>query len=157
MPQVILSSGGTSHTVAPPAEALAGPLRILKRPSRSTSSTSSSNSVPTAESIANGKSLAEREADYQAARDRIFAGSSSSPSPKPSAEKQAGQGNDDVNKSGQTQQVVRAPRGPDAPGANGEAARGFGRKKGKVAGATQSQSKPTSTGSSTEDGVASNP
>lgn len=71
MPKVILASrttASTSSVVVPPPEALQAPMRILKRPkstaSPSQSSISSSSSVQ--------KTLKDREAAYQAARDRIF-------------------------------------------------------------------------------------
>lgn len=55
----------------PPAAALQGPLRILKRPS----ATTSSNSLSMPQSNAQTRmSFEEREAQYQAARARIFGG-----------------------------------------------------------------------------------
>jgi len=67
MPEIIASSA-TSSAIAPPAAAFDAPLRILKRPSPDTNSSTSS--------IPSHKSFAKREADYQAARERIFSSAS---------------------------------------------------------------------------------
>ena len=78
MPEVILarpSTTSTPGTVVPPAEALQAPSRILKRPKASTST--SQSSISSAASLQ--KSLSDREAAYQAARERIFGPGSKSP------------------------------------------------------------------------------
>ena len=70
MPAVVAVTPAGSHTapaIVPPAAALQAPMRILKRPSPNPSSSSSSSSM-----LDQRQSLAEREARYQAARDRIF-------------------------------------------------------------------------------------
>ncbi|TDL20648.1 hypothetical protein BD410DRAFT_871175 [Rickenella mellea] len=152
MPQVILSSSSTARTaVAPPPEALQGPLRILKRPNKTPSPGVNGGVSPSASL----KSLKEREKEYQAARDRIFASSSGggggSPSPSPGGNGGTGGtgagANGDAQPGGTssprsekqkagTQQgassVIRNPRGP-TEGTSGEAARGFGGKRGSGA------------------------
>ncbi|CAE6461077.1 unnamed protein product [Rhizoctonia solani] len=67
MPQIQISSQSTN---LPPVAAIMPSMRILQRPKSTSASQSSSSPTPT--SI---KSLQEREADYKAARERIFAGS----------------------------------------------------------------------------------
>ncbi|KAJ7784923.1 hypothetical protein DFH07DRAFT_786309 [Mycena maculata] len=96
MPNLILS--GSSHAAAaPPAAAFQPKMRILKRPT---------NSGPVAPPppVAPGETLKEREARYQAARERIFGAEGegpSSPGDKTSGQTPpAGVG------------VVRNPRGP---------------------------------------------
>ncbi|CAE6411174.1 hypothetical protein ACGC1H_006420 [Rhizoctonia solani] len=66
MPQIQISSQSTN---VPPVAAIMPSMRILQRP-KATSASSSANQTPTST-----KSLQEREADYKAARERIFAGS----------------------------------------------------------------------------------
>ncbi|CAE7143208.1 unnamed protein product [Rhizoctonia solani] len=70
MPQIQISS----QSNVPPVAAITPSMRILQRPKSNPSSQSSANQTPTST-----KSLQEREADYKAARDRIFAGSGGSP------------------------------------------------------------------------------
>ncbi|KAI6041570.1 hypothetical protein EDC04DRAFT_2893048 [Pisolithus marmoratus] len=71
MPEVVTSS---SSTIAPPAAALRPQLRILKRPSQSQSpSNYSSSTLPTQ------STLAQREAQYLEARNRIFGVQNPSP------------------------------------------------------------------------------
>ncbi|KAI0364524.1 hypothetical protein BV20DRAFT_1125569 [Pilatotrama ljubarskyi] len=77
MPQVVIANSSTSAAAAlsPPPAALQPTLRILKRPSASASSSSGSTSPqPSASSPppTDASSYAEREARYQAARERIF-------------------------------------------------------------------------------------
>ncbi|KAG7442873.1 uncharacterized protein BT62DRAFT_935601 [Guyanagaster necrorhizus] len=81
MPTVVSSS-----TPTPPAAAFQPVMRILKRPTNSTNS--SVSSVPSTESFS------EREARYQAARERIF-------------------GNGEPLSSSSSSAVVRNPRGPE--------------------------------------------
>ena len=69
MPEVLISSSSTTASaVSPPAVAFQPQMRILKRPSSQNSSSNLSSSQTPAES------LAQREARYQAARERIFGG-----------------------------------------------------------------------------------
>ncbi|KAF8685011.1 SUZ domain [Rhizoctonia solani] len=67
MPQIQTSSQSTN---LPPVAAIMPSMRILQRPKSTSASQSGSNPTP-----AGTKSLQEREADYKAARERIFAGS----------------------------------------------------------------------------------
>ncbi|KAI0828206.1 hypothetical protein BC628DRAFT_1364590 [Trametes gibbosa] len=80
MPHVVMASSSTSAAAAlsPPPAALQPVLRILKRPSASTTASPS-----TLQSAPTSGSYAEREAAYHAARERIFgeAASPSGPSP----------------------------------------------------------------------------
>lgn len=66
MPQIQISS---QSTILPPASAIMPSMRILQRPKSSSPAQSSPNSTP------GSKSLQEREAEYKAARERIFASS----------------------------------------------------------------------------------
>jgi len=66
MPQLVISASSTTSTVSPPPAAFQPTLRILKRPNASTTSSA------TAPSSDLQKSYAEREAQYVAARQRIF-------------------------------------------------------------------------------------
>ncbi|EMD37137.1 hypothetical protein CERSUDRAFT_95399 [Gelatoporia subvermispora B] len=68
MPQLVLSSSSTTTSVPPPPAAFQPTLRILKRPSASPGS--SITNIPT--QAEKQRSYAEREAQYQAARERIF-------------------------------------------------------------------------------------
>ncbi|QRW25971.1 SUZ domain protein [Rhizoctonia solani] len=67
MPQIQMSSQSTN---LPPVAAIMPSMRILQRPKSTSASQSGSNPTP-----ASTKSLQEREADYKAARERIFASS----------------------------------------------------------------------------------
>ncbi|KZW00368.1 hypothetical protein EXIGLDRAFT_830775 [Exidia glandulosa HHB12029] len=100
MPEIV----ATSNTVAPPIAALTGPMRILKRP------TAGSTPSPAPSRPASSKPLQEREADYAAARERIFGKDASSAEGKRPPSKPQ-------------QNVARQPRGP--PTAGGAAAAGF--------------------------------
>ncbi|KAK0205427.1 hypothetical protein DFS33DRAFT_766157 [Desarmillaria ectypa] len=91
MPTVVSSS-----TPTPPAAAFQPVMRILKRPTSSTNSSVSSD-------VLSAESFREREARYQAARERIFGNGDSEPSST----------------------VVRNPRGPE----NGSADKGFTRRR----------------------------
>ncbi|GBE83625.1 hypothetical protein BKA93DRAFT_771492 [Sparassis latifolia] len=66
MPELVISASSTTSVVSPPPAAIQPTLRILKRP---TNSQLPSSSAPGSETM---KSYAEREAEYQAARQRIF-------------------------------------------------------------------------------------
>ncbi|KAF9645237.1 hypothetical protein BDM02DRAFT_3271842 [Thelephora ganbajun] len=121
MPQLMISRSSTSATVfsPPPSTLIQAPIRILKRPTPTTPSNNSSVSpspVP--------QTLAEREAKYQEARERIFGSSTPSeqdgpttktPSPKP------------------VPNVIRNPTGPDtnAPGPNSSTSQGFSGRRGR--------------------------
>jgi hypothetical protein len=67
MPALVISRGASSSVTTPTLPLnQPPPMRILKRPSGSPSPASTSASTPT------GETLQEREARYQAARERIF-------------------------------------------------------------------------------------
>lgn len=107
MPELIISSSTTS-VVSPPPAAIQPTLRILKRPSSAASpAKSSSPSVIEAK-----KTLAEREAEYQAARERIFKESQ-------------------ISASNGTK-IIREPRGPDndhqATSSSEGQSKGFGKR-----------------------------
>ncbi|CAE6415744.1 hypothetical protein RSOLAG22IIIB_12898 [Rhizoctonia solani] len=78
MPQIQISPQSRN---VPPAAAIMPSMRILQRPKSTPTSSSSANQTPTST-----KSLQEREADYKAARERIFASSGSPGSPASSRE-----------------------------------------------------------------------
>ena len=66
MPELVISSSNTTSVVSPPPAAIQAPMRILKRP------TASPNSSTNSAISQSSDTLAEREARYQAARERIF-------------------------------------------------------------------------------------
>ena len=66
MPELVIAPSSTSQVVSPPPAALQAPMRILKRP---TPATSQNNAKPTESPRT---TLAQREAQYQEARERIF-------------------------------------------------------------------------------------
>ncbi|KAI9068655.1 hypothetical protein FKP32DRAFT_1587507 [Trametes sanguinea] len=72
VPQVVIAGSSTSAALSAPPAAFQPVMRILKRPSASPSPSSSSSGSPTANDQSASKSYAEREARYQAARERIF-------------------------------------------------------------------------------------
>ncbi|EGN92178.1 hypothetical protein SERLA73DRAFT_191526 [Serpula lacrymans var. lacrymans S7.3] len=74
MPDLIISPSSTGQPlVSPPLSVFQSPMRILKRPSPVSGSSITSNSSQ--DSYSSRHTLAEREAQYKAARDRIFGGS----------------------------------------------------------------------------------
>ncbi|KZT59267.1 hypothetical protein CALCODRAFT_199120 [Calocera cornea HHB12733] len=132
MPQIVIA-GSTSS--APPPTAFAPSMKILKRPQ--------SASPKPAASSAPQKSLAEREAEYKAARERIFAAKPGTPSPSSSGvgtPSSSGTGTKGVSGAGadktpnarsrpekadkQLDTVVRQPRGPSS-----NSGRGFGNRR----------------------------
>ncbi|KAJ7035910.1 hypothetical protein C8F04DRAFT_1258544 [Mycena alexandri] len=115
MPNLVVS--GSNHAAAaPPAAAFQPKMRILKRPTNSAA-------VAAAPPTTGGETLKEREARYQAARDRIFG---SEPDGRASpGEKKSGSG------SGlPVVGVARNPRGPTSDGAQNSSGdtppKGFG-------------------------------
>ncbi|KAI0768250.1 hypothetical protein BD413DRAFT_614581 [Trametes elegans] len=137
MPQVVIAGSSTSGAAAlsPPPAALQPVLRILKRPSASGSATPSSTSSGTsspAPSAAGGglsasNSYAEREARYQAARERIFGDSAVPDSRKAEAKKKAGSAaSADIKGAGAEAtsvpvQIAREPKGPPSGARDGGA------------------------------------
>lgn len=135
MPAVIMaSSSTTSRTVLPsPPGAFQPTMRILKRP---TGSNSTPSTPPTS---ASAETLKEREARYQAARERIFgedgaardSSSTSLSSPKGQKERKS----PTPNQSASAAAVVRNPKGPaetlDAGTGGRTSSRGFGERRTK--------------------------
>lgn len=134
MPELVISSSSTTSTVIPPpVSAFQTPMRILKRPSASTNSNTNSS----ASQGASGQTLAEREARYQAARERIFGGDDGSGSNVTLSDNGNGKskrGGGIPGASSQTQigNVLRQPLGPEADGSKasevGHAPKGFKRR-----------------------------
>ena len=130
MPQLVVTSSRTGpiSSVVPPASAFPSPIRILKR-----SATSTQNSVTDgfSTSATTTETFAERSARYNAARERIFAGT---------AEGSVGPG-DGVPVPVST--IIRNPKGPEhAPGPNGqdqEGPQGFRARAGKRGSSSQKQ------------------
>ncbi|EIN14458.1 hypothetical protein PUNSTDRAFT_140747 [Punctularia strigosozonata HHB-11173 SS5] len=101
MPQLIITNTSTSAaSLPPPAAAIQPAMRILKR-----SPTATPQPTPLPNSTSH-KTLAEREAQYQAARQRIFANSHAEPI-APSISKLA------EGKVASTPMILRDPRGPE--------------------------------------------
>ncbi|KAF9781267.1 hypothetical protein BJ322DRAFT_1080099 [Thelephora terrestris] len=119
MPQLMISRPSISTTVIspPPSTVIQAPMKILKRP---TPTSTPSNTSSTSPSLDN-KTLAEREARYQEARERIFGGPSKAsgqddpktrtPPPKP------------------VSNITRNPAGPQTDGSNSNVSQGFGNKR----------------------------
>jgi len=112
MPQFVT---GTGSGVVPPPSAFQSPIRILKRAVAQTGKCAGDDSPASANTSGTG-TFAERSARYNAARERIFAGT---------AEANVGRG-----EGGPIPAIIRNPKGPeDAQGANEqgkEGSRGFG-------------------------------
>jgi len=127
MPALVISRGTSSTTVTPSLPLNQPPaMRILKRPSPSISpSQSSTNLNPT------GETFQEREARYQAARERIFGAS-----PEGSLDNEDKKQNSTPKKAtsptsllNPATKIVREPRGPTNQSINGEITpenKGFG-------------------------------
>ncbi|CAA7266249.1 unnamed protein product [Cyclocybe aegerita] len=116
MPAVIISAGSSSSSSAPTLPLNQPPaMKILKRPSPSVSPSQSSSNA----NAASAETFQDREARYQAARERIF-GPSSDSSPTEGSEKKK---NPSSQKSTSptsppppANKVVREPRGPNSGG-----------------------------------------
>jgi SUZ domain len=128
MPELIISSSGTTATaVPPPAIAFQTPMRILKRPSSQNSGSNSSSSQTPIET------LAQKEARYQAARERIFGGDEGSGKLK---------GNNRIQKGSPSPSVVNVVRNPIGPSGNckdtegGQESKGFRRRSTKGPGSS---------------------
>ncbi|KAF8065058.1 hypothetical protein FPV67DRAFT_1501321 [Lyophyllum atratum] len=128
MPALIIAPSATSpHPVlSPPPGAFLHTMRILKRPSNSSNpSTPPPNSTST-------ESLKEREARYQAARERIFGAGEESPPASANASSQSLSSKDKRERRGPNPQnsqgvaVVRNPRGPAGANDGRTPPRGFG-------------------------------
>ncbi|KAF8153008.1 hypothetical protein B0H34DRAFT_721806 [Crassisporium funariophilum] len=129
MPSLIISRG-SSATSATPSLPLNQPpaMRILKRPSLPVSSSSSSSSNDS------GETFKDREARYNAARERIF-GSSAEEEAEDGSKKQnfASRKVSPIPSPKPTSNVLRDPHGPNAKdGINANAnSKGFGERKAK--------------------------
>lgn len=128
MPSLIISRGSSSIPATPSLPLNQPPaMRILKRPSPSQSPSQSSANLNS-----NGETLQQREARYQAARERIFGASSDGP-------QETGQKKNSSQKSLSSQTpppptVVREPRGPSSVSTDGQSIpqnKGFGDRKAK--------------------------
>ncbi|GJE98695.1 SUZ domain-containing protein [Phanerochaete sordida] len=129
MPELVIAPTSAS-AAAVPAQALQPAMRILKRPSAPTSP------APVAPAADAQRSLAEREAQYRAARERIFGSAPDAPPPadprasaSPASAAAAAPGPSPSAASELSARPIRNPRGPDSAGATG-AARGAGPSRG---------------------------
>ncbi|TFK75600.1 hypothetical protein BDN72DRAFT_831904 [Pluteus cervinus] len=132
MPSVILSPSSTSAraVLSPPEGAFQPTMRILKRPTNSNSTPS-----PIAPS-ASAETLQEKEARYQAARERIFGPELSEEKPSAAVKEKK-----DKKSPKPTHAPVRNPRGPTT--SNGTPQKGFGERRTKPPTPPQSESAST--------------
>jgi len=130
MPQLVVTSGPVS-SVVPPASAFQPPIRILKRSAAPTQNYAGDESPASA---INAGTFAERSARYNAARERIFAGTT---------EGSVGSG-DGVP--GPVSAIIRNPKGPEYTqgphGQGSEGSLGFGGRAGKRGSSSQKQGQP---------------
>ncbi|KZP12926.1 hypothetical protein FIBSPDRAFT_936634 [Athelia psychrophila] len=127
MPELVISSSSATPTSAPlpPSTIFQPQLRILKRPSASTnSSASSASQTPT-------ETLSEREARYDAARQRIFGGDSEK---EKGSRKGSGASGGEKGKKGSLDAgagvgVTRNPIGPSSASHDGQTSKGFKRRR----------------------------
>lgn len=131
MPElVITSSSATSTAPPPPAMALQTPMRILKRPSASQSS--STGSVTSQNQI---ETLAAREARYKIARERIF-GEGEGPEKDSDSSRMSKKGGEGTPKPSGA--ILRNPLGPSSEntkeGEGRKVVKGFKRRSTKAAG-----------------------
>ncbi|KAF7799504.1 hypothetical protein EIP86_010739 [Pleurotus ostreatoroseus] len=175
MPEFVISSQGATASVLPPPPAAFQPaLRILKRPAAASPAASASAAAADA-AVDQQRRFAEREAQYQAARERIFgdsgaAASSATASPPPSGStspsgtaRAAGmrvmQKDAPAMSTRQADlqtppaaSVIRNPRGPDdvpegqASGRGGASARGFRGRRGANSNSNNSTSRSAGQG-----------
>ncbi|KAF8839286.1 hypothetical protein BDN67DRAFT_970342 [Paxillus ammoniavirescens] len=132
MPELIISPASTGQTVLPsPPAAFQSTLRILKRPSPSQSASASSTSLSLAQTRS---TFAEREAQYQEARNRIFgektAGRGTTPGQERLGDERTTMGGDMGERipSRSAVTVVRDPLGPSFESSiqdKGQPAKGF--------------------------------
>ncbi|KAG2159232.1 uncharacterized protein EDB93DRAFT_273972 [Suillus bovinus] len=110
MPELIISPSSTGTCVVPPPPAAFQPtMRILKRPSPSQSASNSTTSL----SSQTRNTLAEREAQYQEARDRIFGTASERGSDDPESRRGVRDGSGKGADTGSAASaVLRTPTGP---------------------------------------------
>jgi len=109
MPQLIIGSSSTTTVVPPPPAAFQPTLRILKRPSASPGSSTPNTSAATEAQ----RSYADREAQYQAARERIFREGTKSPPGSDAGAKSPPLSGD--SGSSTPVRIIRNPKGPGTP------------------------------------------
>jgi len=128
MPSLVISRNSTTIALTPSLPLHQPPqMRILKRPSPTTTA------VPSASSVAAGGTLREREARYQAARERIF-GVPGDESLQNTVDKNNGESKKASRTSSYNSsvKVVREPRGPPNTNDTKEGnSRGFVERRGK--------------------------
>ena len=124
MPELVVSGSGSGVALPPPPAAFQPALKILKR--ATTGPASPSPTTPSSAEVQ--KSYAEREAKYQAARQRIF-NEAARPDVSSDATSAATQTRDPLPVDTGSVGVIRAPRGPAAD-AGSTSSRGFGGKRG---------------------------
>lgn len=142
MPQLVIAPSATTPTSvsAPPPAAFQPSIRILKRPSANSSSPSATPSNDPQQ-----RSLADREAEYQAARDRIFGAQAASPDSKsPVLKLSRGPSSTPPVRNGTppAARPIRAPRGPEKTSdpSNPALAKGFRNRKPQAPASSQSSS-----------------
>ena len=122
MPQLVISRSSTSATVVPPPPPtiIQAPMRILKRPTPTTTLSNNSSASPSPVP----QTMAEREAKYQEARERIFG--------SPKLSDQDGQ-TTKIPPPGHLPNVIRNPAGPDTgvSGHDSNTSQGFGVNRGR--------------------------
>ncbi|KAF8628796.1 hypothetical protein AX15_003712 [Amanita polypyramis BW_CC] len=136
MPTIVSSSLSSTQLRLPPQAAFQPALSILKRPSPSSASPSSTPGPSGSGSSLSSSSsnLREREARYQAARERIFGteqGALDHGSP-PAASVLLSVGGAGSNKPSSVVRVLREPQGPgDSKQQSGRGVKGFGLRQGR--------------------------
>ncbi|KAL4247769.1 hypothetical protein ABKN59_008604 [Abortiporus biennis] len=149
MPELVISSSSTGPSTIPllPQAAFQPTLRILKRPptnplssNSSSSSSSSYTSTGPGSGLESQKSYAEREAEYQAARERIFGGQATTISTTTTA-RPTSTPNSNSNSSSTANSrapstkpspgILRSPRGPYdvSPDGSSQQNAGFGNRR----------------------------
>ena len=124
MPTIV--SASSAGQALPPPAAFQPALRILKRPSPSPSNSDPSSNSSTLDS----STLKEREARYQAARERIFGADGANASPPAVS----------IDTPPPAARIVREPRGP-GESKDSESSKGFARRGGSKAAAPSTSGK----------------
>ncbi|KAI0926547.1 hypothetical protein AcW1_002492 [Taiwanofungus camphoratus] len=122
MPELVISASSTTTVVSPPPAAFQPTLRILKRPTAAPAA-----SIPSAAGSDAQKSYAERERQYQEARERIFKQESTSSRGVVSRNNDVSRDGGPASRDGDSScqfscgdvqgrsrsDIIREPRGPD--------------------------------------------
>ncbi|CCM05393.1 uncharacterized protein FIBRA_07609 [Fibroporia radiculosa] len=135
MPELVMTGSSTNSVVSPPLAAFQPTLRILKRPTAASTSTFVT-STPQSDVQ---KTYAEREAQYQAARERIFtenARDSAEASAREDSGRSSGAKAAMNGRPSRDANIIRDPRGPNAESTHTafgdkKASRGFTGRRGK--------------------------